>query len=194
MKSESTREVSYGNSRSDTQRYLRLSFTSHSISIILREYYTACKKTGNFYWIIFQQKLRNQSSRSLNHLPDLIWHHMQFSARFLIVHFHSEGKEDRQAQVMAILMLPQANLQPCNISTSNPATSRQAGCPLITTNQIFLMATFEVFNVPISLMHMYNCAIVHGTFDNRFGYIRDTSKNMLQADQAFHREQKYFPN
>ena len=44
MKSESTREVSYGNSRSDTQRYLRLSFTSHSISIILREYYTACKK------------------------------------------------------------------------------------------------------------------------------------------------------
>ena len=30
----------------------------------------------NCCWIIFQQMLRNQSSRSLNHLPDLILHHM----------------------------------------------------------------------------------------------------------------------
>ena len=30
----------------------------------------------NCCWIIFQQMLRNQSSRSLNNLPDLILHHM----------------------------------------------------------------------------------------------------------------------
>ena len=36
----------------------------------------SCKKTGKYYWIIFQQMLRNQSSRSLNNLPDLILHHM----------------------------------------------------------------------------------------------------------------------